>query len=376
MLRGIEGFDWLPANAGSPTSIMGLLAHNACYNPYNFADPQWRTLPGRFGGNCLWQNQNGLYSHSSWTVFLPRTAVTMQEGRLGIAIWRDYATGGNPVFCVYDAANTAPQISVEFGSMGVIRVWRGEVGSGTLLVSTPAGTYFNDTWLYCELGYKIDPSVGYVTVKVNAGVPAHLDGIVVNLTSANTQNTGRNVCDSYGIGRRDEGVGVSIASYLFDDIYWADRTGTYNTDYLGNVRVQMMSSSGPGPITQLSIGGSSPLPANWQNVQDWWTDEAQYVYAPYVGGAGFYDLYAMNPIVNQGTIFGIQLRSAMRQDDATQIEGGNVLKSGATTYYGAPALMNETYSYIKDILETDPNTSTGFVYSNLNAVYMGPQRVA
>lgn len=385
-LRVAESWDWIPPGS-SGAAIDAFLSRQGCYNPA--AADVFKITTGRFAGNGLQFSAN--WGPGAGSVVSPmvqpyappgKPAVTITEGRMGGAMYVSSGNGmASAVVAVFDMAGAGlgpngEQISVEFGQYGIIQVWRGKAIGGTLLATTPAVAYLMDTWFSWEVGYKIDPTVGYVTVKINAGVPTYLTGIVVALTNVNTQATSHNTSDSYALEACNHDSGNRIVIYTVTDFYVDDVAGAQNNDFLGCVRTQYSLTIGPGAVTGLSIGGSSPAATNWQSVQDTALDEAQYVFAPFSGGAGLYDLYAMNPLVNQGPIFGVQTRVAMRQDDATQIEGGVVVKSGATTVDGAPRLLNETYTYIKDIFELDPNTGLAWLYGAVNSLQMGPQRVA
>jgi hypothetical protein len=367
--RVTEGFDWLK---GVPSgSVSACMSADLFYEAPigGGGPPAWTTGSGRFGGLCLVANWAAGYSNPTnpWVLL---TGVVVAEGYVGAAIYRQgQNTGRNPVLGVFDAVNAGYQLCVELTDYGVVNLWRGVPGSGALLAQSAAGSFADNTWIFVELGFLLDPSVGWATVKINAGVPAHDTGIVIALTNVNTQATARALTDSICLTDHRANLNGTVA---WDDLYFNDADGSTNNSFIGNVRVQQLQAAAPGAVTDLTIAGSSPAATNWQSVSDFKLDEAQFVETP---TAGDYDLYGMAPMVNTGPVFALQARSAMRQDDATEIEGGNVLKSGATTVYGTPQLMSEGYVYVKDIFETDPNTGLGWLAAAVNAVQVGPQKV-
>jgi hypothetical protein len=368
-LRVIEGYDWIPA--GHNTFNYLLAADDYYWVGTTFP---WATIAGAFGGSALGIGGD-IFPPSQKAPACLLTGVSVQSGTIGCRVYRGSSDTCDPTICVFDTTNNLAQISFSFSYFGVIKVWRGAPWAGGVVIAqTPAGAYFMDNTFYFEASWTIDPAVGSVVAKVNAGVPAHLTGVVINLPTANTQGSSVNTSDSVAIGYYCYSGGTVLASGPnFDDLYMVDTAGSVNTAFLGNVRVQLLQTSGAGAHTGLSIGGSSPAATNWQSVQNWQLNDAQYVYTP---TTGVYDLYTVSPMVNTGTVFGVQVRGAMRQDDATEIEGQNLIYSSGVQGTTTPRLLSETYAFYKDILEADPNTGTGWLAAAVNAAQIGILKAA
>jgi hypothetical protein len=88
------------------------------------------------------------------------------------------------------------------------------------------------------------------------------------------------------------------------------------------------------------------------------------------------DLYTVQAIVNGAAVFGVQISSALRQDDATQIVARNVLQTHGTLYYGADDYLNQTYTVYEDIWDLNPFTGVGWTGAEANALEAGVELVS
>lgn len=368
-LRVIEGFDWFPSGQSWRDYLFAADAFYWIGNPVTF-----NTVGGAFGGSAICHGGDIFPADGRYPIVL-LTGVSPSSGTIGCRVYRNGSDTAHPMLVVYDTTNTYGHLSFVFSYFGSLEVWRGipGIGTATLLAKTPSGTFFMDNWFYFEAQFVISATVGSVLCKINAGVPTHLTGIVVNLTNVDTLATASATTDGIGVGYYPTTSGTVQALGAFDDLYMTDTAGAVNTGFLGNVRVQQLMTASAGATTDLSIGGSAPAGSNWASRHDWQLQEYQYVYTPTTGQ---FDLYNVAPMINTGTVFGVQVRGAMRQDDATEIEGQNLLYSAGVQGTTTPRLMSETYAYYKDILETDPNTGLGWLAANVNAVQIGTLKAA
>lgn len=358
MLRYLNGFDFYPTGNGQV---------NAVADGFFGSNPNAMTgvSPGRFSkGKTIQSNSVIFFSSNFYDPVGQR--FTTEECVIGMAIYIPKSVAGLPGyhygFGVYDGeGGVGNQILFKFEETGIIRLYRGGP-QGTLLATTAAGTFNLDEWFWFEVKVKIHNSSGLAECRVNT---------VTKISFVGDTHSGTPLLGAaYGwdnLHWYQDADNVTTRVFNWDDVYVLDDTGTDNTDYLGNVRVNTQFTVGAGDLTQFSRVGSAG--SNWDTVNETALDDTQYVYD---GTVGQKDLYAMDPNVAALNIFGVQVRGAYRQDDSTQIVARNIIKTGGTIYEGSnDHYLSGTYKYFRDIWELNPNTGVGWVSADLNAIQAG-----
>lgn len=360
-LRVIDGFDYATTGlTDTQYSTMWAAADWYFWAGSPFGTQQNIAKVGRYGFGYAFCFSN-IYANMSYTKPIGESVSTGYLG-FGLYISTTGVNNQNFLVCFYDGVANLPQFTIQFCANGVIKAYRGDTDTGTLLATTPVGQYLLDQYFQFEVGGTISSSAGYIEVRINTKT-------VITLNSINTQNTTISTFDSIQL-RMEGGYGAS-ADVRVDDLYFCDSAGSINNNFLGTVRVFTQLTAGAGSTTDFSKYGSQPT--NWQTVQNKLLDDSQYVYD---ATNGQYDLYDMQAVVTGPTVHGVQIRGAYRQDDATQVNAHNVLKSGSTQVEGADHLINQTYTYYTDIWELDPNTGVGWLGTNVNLIQAGPKKQA
>lgn len=357
----VDGFDWFPSGQGSAArSILwaanNMFAINAPSTTQDYPD----VTTGRFGfGQAMaWQPSTG----DQMGYVIPIGA-TPQTGFFGFALYCDKSqtASSGACFYFYDAVTNAPQICIKFAKNGVVQIFRGDSVSGTLLANSLAGSWQEDEWFHAEIKATIaSAGAGSVEVRINT-VP------VVQLVGATTQATANAYFDSVGI----EAPHNSLKRYNFlvDDMFVNDTTGAQNNSWSGNLRVKTQFMIANGATDQFTIGGSAPAPTNWQSVLNQSLDDTEYVYDSNVGDI---DLYTPDPNLNSPLVRSLQVRMALRQDDATQRAARAVLRIGGTNYpAGADEYTNQTYTFYKQRWELNPATGVSFTGADVNGLQAG-----
>lgn len=357
-LRVIEGFDFMPSglSASERARIYGAKGY---YNWNSGID----VATGRFAfGKAMWQ-PSGITSTGLYGSKIP-IGSAVSDGYTGLAVFVGTGVSNQigGIITFHDGLTDAPQVTVVFYLNGIVQVWRGLPASGTLLVQTPTASFQEDQWFYGEARCKVDPTAGQVEVRINTKT-------VISLVAANTQATVNGTYDLIGVGFYNWGV-AQRAFYGFDDMYFCDTAGGANNNFLGNCRVMTQFVTGNSTPQNFAIGGSSPAATAWQSLLNTNLDDTKYIHD---GTAGDSSLFTIEAIVNAPMVFGIAASAAARMDDATQRTERNVIKSGSTTATGADHLINQTYTFYKDIWETNPATGVGFTGAELNALLIGPK---
>jgi hypothetical protein len=93
----------------------------------------------------------------------------------------------------------------------------------------------------------------------------------------------------------------------------------------------------------------------------------------YSGVPGDFDLYLIDPLINSPYVFGVQVKGAVRQDDATQRFYRNTLLSDMTQVYGATYATDSNYSFVIDMFEENPDTMLPWLDTEVNAIEIGPE---
>jgi hypothetical protein len=358
----IDGWDYYP-NGGS---VQVQAEADGWYNGAG----NLTTYPGRFGKGLSLGFSGSVFNQSVGEAIGRR--YTTETAIIGQAIFWPVGGGSGFQFTINDAqGGQGPQVMLQFENLGVIRLYRfigtGGGGGSTLIATTAAKVWHTDEWNYIEIKVKVATAGGIVEVRVNKVVVLSFIG-----------NTGNSVAPVLGLPYGWDSIGWSGSlsfnddtnTLRWDDRYISDDTGLSNTDYLGNVRVNLQKTIGVGDVTQMSVFGAA---ANWDAVNEPELTEVEYVYDSVMG---HYDLYQMDPNVTAQNILAVQLTGAHRQDDSTQLKSHLVLKTHATEYEGADHYLAQTYHYYRDLWELNPNTGVGWTAAELNAIQAGQKVLA
>ncbi|HEY2178094.1 MAG TPA: hypothetical protein VGH15_05880 [Caulobacteraceae bacterium] len=362
MLLRVDGFDYIPlASAQNALTASHLTGGGWRFQPGALQD-YYRPaiIAGVFGwGHALFVDAvfGAGPTYTNPNMVLPLGVSATASGVVGARMFRGSGTIASPCLRLYDAVTNAPQLTVSLDAMGIIRLWRGDIG-GTLLAASDAGAFDDDRWMTVELKATINTSTGEAEVRVNTGS-------VIHVVSTNTQATGVAGFDAVSVGCQI--VGNAQAAFALDDLYVCDLTGSVNNDFLGAVQVRTQFMAGAGATTDFTPNGAG---TNWQAASNFGLDDTTYVSDGVVGDL---DTYTVQAVVNASIVHGVQVRGAMRQDDATQITARQVLKAGSTQVTGADHLTNESYQYYFDIWELDPDTGLGWTGTEVNAIQVGPK---
>lgn len=362
MLYRIDGFDYYPS-AGS-------VQVNAEADGWYNGAGGLAMFPGRFGKGQSMGFSGSVFNQTVSEAIGKRW--TTETTVIGQAIFWPQGGGSGFQFIINDGqGGQGPQFMLQFETLGIIRLYRYTSAGGAssvLIATTPAKAWHLDEWNYIELKFKVHPTAGTVELRVNK--------VVVMSFAGNTGCTTAPVLSlAYGWDSISWSGSLSFNddtnNLRWDDRYILDDTGSNNTDYLGNVRVNTQLTVSPGDLTEMSVFGAS---ANWDAVNESALTEAEYVYSSLVGAR---DLYTMDPNVTAQNIFGVQVTGAYRQDDSTQMKAHNLIKTHATLYESAvDQFLAQTYHYYRDMWELNPNTGVGWTAAELNAIQAGQKLLA
>ena len=210
--------------------------------------------------------------------------------------------------------------------------------AGTLL-EIASFTVVIDTWYYIELKVKIgDTTTGTWELRVN-GVTVAQD-----VGGGDTQNGGTAFVNKVVIG----GVQGNELTVV-DDLYICDTTGTYNNDFLGDVRVYYSPPDANGTNVAWAASAGTDEECVDETAPNSDTD--------YISTATPADKesFAFAALGITGNVKAVQTSLFARKDDAGSRTIRELCRSGGTNYVGASASIGDTYLYYCEIREINPD---------------------
>jgi hypothetical protein len=274
------------------------------------------------------------------------------QGYIGFAYQQVTFVGQNMDFLVLlGDSNTTTKLSLRWPSnaSGNLQIVRGD---GTVLATTSTPVILSaSTWYYLELGWKIDPSAGFATLRCN--------GVQVATFSGNTRNGTASSCDNFYLGN---GAQMNNGPH-FDDLYLCDNAGTTNNNFLGDVRVYTLPPTGAGANTGLT---PSTAP-NWDCV-----NETPPSATDYVSGTSGKDTYATTDLpATAASVLGVQVGAVAKKSDAGARSLKTTVRRGSTDYSDAGTVLGTSDVTLLSVRETDPSTSAAWTNAAVNAMEIG-----
>jgi len=218
--------------------------------------------------------------------------------------------------------------------------------------------YEPDSWNYFEAKVKIGNGTdGHIVVRLN-------EQEMINWTGDNkyTGPTG------FQISR----FGAHFHSYytfLIDDLYVAGSEGSYNNDFLGDVRIDVINPNGAGNYTDLTPSAG----ANYECVDEAIIDESDYVEGANVGEKDSYSYADVPTDLDDASIFGIDIRNiSQRTAGSDNIKIDALLRTGSTDYNSASEIsLTDSWTGKDFMFEKDPSDSGDWTQAKINACEFG-----
>lgn len=338
------------------------------FDHYAFADvaTKWTTTTGAAQSLNATGGRRGtpsfrLTSAGSSLTYLQKSLDAQQTWTVGFALKvAGLPSASNDILALVDGSNVHATLRLNTtGSLSVTR-------NGTVL-GTSANIISSGSFNYYEMKVKIDDTVGTYDVQVNGAN-------VLTGTGADTRNAGNATADTIRIGNAIVAGNNALFLYDFDDVYICDATGSANTTFLGDVRVDAYLPSGNGNSSQLvnDLGNSTNNSTHVDETAP--NGDTDYVQSATVSQK---DTYAFTDMSHTpSSIFGVQILMSAKKDDAGTRSIAAVTRSGGTDTDGATQALSTAYVYYREMRETDPNTSAAWTKTNFNAAEFGAKVAA
>lgn len=299
----------------------------------------------------------GMYfvTRSNGDSWFQRNIVSTQTIIVGVAIYIEAACPDFNSDCKLidfkDSGTT--QVSLDLTNDGQLKIKRNGVLLATAGFTIPTATY-----VYIEAKVLIATGTG-------GSVVARLNGASTSThSSLNTSATGNAYAGSVRIG--SVASGDSNASMRFDDVYIADTTGSYNNDFIGDVRIYAVFADGAGDSTQLALTGAA---TNWQAIsENPPNSDTSYVASATVTDKDLYN-YATVPTAAIIPAVVVWLRARKDSGGTRSVRGLSKL-SGTEVDSGADVPLNTTYTFHLELFERDPATNA-WTGTNFNSSQFG-----
>ena len=291
------------------------------------------TTTGRFGGICriVWQQDACIY---------PFNPVLTGTITTGMAFLSQNVAGARYMFDLGNARLVY--------SNGFLIIRRADTD---VQVAISASSYWQapNVWRYIEMQYV--PATGAVTVRVD-GVSA------VSGTVPTTANVSSIIL---------KGPGYLIFDYdFYDDLYVLDSSGTTNTTWLGDVRVQTLYPNADGANSALTPSTGT---AHAVLVDEPTPNTTDYVSSSTPGAKDTYQFQDLNS--NTAGVYGLEVTNYSHKDAAGPGSMANVVRSGGTDYTQPAQPLSASWTANKDLLNTNPATSAPWTVSDVNSAEFG-----
>jgi len=312
---------------------------------YAIADDSYlRIQDGRFDGRSL-----RLWYSSSESLRTP-SITTDTTIVVGAAIKR-MGADNQYIHRLFDDDNLGINILLPGDSTDLI------VRNGATVLERIRADIRINRWYFVELKVVAHATTGSYEVRVNGSTVA--------------SDSGLDTTASGGLGYYDQ-VGFTTVNLLgsvlhLDDLYICDGSGTLNTSFLGNKRVVTIRPNDDYAATFTTV---EPSGDHYATVDEAECDDA----TSYIEGAtGDKDLFEYADLpADFNSITGLEVNTQVRETDATSFDIITVVRSDGTEYPDSgQAVGDSDYTSRRQLLETDPDTSSAWLRADVNAAQFG-----
>ena len=293
---------------------------------------------GRFAGQAF---RIGGTNGGSFNIPLPATV-----SGLAIGVAFRFSSLGDPRRTIeFRDSSLSVICAVHVRTNGTLELTRGSISATNTLITSSSGLVAINTWYYLEVEFTRNASTGSASIYLNGS----------QVATGSSLNTGATDISNIGISASVSGAAVNGD---FDDIYITNRATR-----IGECRIDLLKPDADDSVAWSRSSGST----NYTLVNEGPSDgDTSYIYSSTVSQV---DQYSLGNLGTTPTnIYAVRAVTVARKDDAAtkQIRAG--LRSGSTTSNGATKSLTSNYVVYDDFWETDPNTSSAWTISALDAL--------
>lgn len=309
-------------------------------------------------------------------------AVEASAGRRGGGAFKSYTSSGFITKTLPASYETAicgfafSPISVGVSSRNILEFLDGatlhlalryNIAGGTIsvmlgaavLATTSVAIGVGGGYAYVEFKATIHDTVGSYELRIN-GVAA------LSASNVDTRNGGNASINAIKLGNS----GTSGHTAYFCDLYVCDASGSVNSDFLGDVRIDTIYPNGAGTHQSWTPSTGTDHAALVDEMAPNTTD---YLTG---GAAGTKETLGLQDLTVNGAILGIQANNAIAKTDAGACTIKNLIRSGSTESSGPTFAPSTSYLYSSSIHEADPATGAPWLTAAINALEAGAEVVS
>ena len=311
---------------------------------------------GRLGiGKCLNYYNTGF---GTWTFKFPNSFYIGRDNVemiMGFAFKIDASYGSSPTVFKFEGGASATYstwVSLVFGE-GSITAQYAYIGSNTI----GSFSYNYNQWHYLEVKQIIgDAGVGKIIVRLD-------EQEFINWTGD---------CRWSDYPLYPERIYLGIPQdwdIYIDDIYMGDTDGTFNNDFLGDVRIDTIRPNGAGNYAQMIPSAGN----NYECVDEISFDDSDYIEGANVGDKDSYSFPDVPTDLDDTAIYGVVLRNVSQRTAGTDnIKIDGLIRTGSTDYNSPSEISLPDDWATKDfIFEKDPSDSAIWTKTKINACEFG-----
>lgn len=289
--------------------------------------------------------------NNSGSGFLEKSVASAGTYYVGVAMYFDYAGNFETAQGIITfMEGTTTHVDLRF-STGATSSTLTVTRNGTTL-ATGTTTIAKSTWYYIEMMVTVHDSTGAVIVRVNEVED-------INISGVDTRNGVTGVTNKIRLWNSGSSGGTN-PGLTVDDFY------IDSSQFQGDCKVELSLPTGAGTTTQFTPSAGS----NFQNVDDTSPDDdASYNSSSTVGQIDTFQMGNLNTV--SGSVKAVQVAVKWRKDDAGSRTGRRVVRVGTTNYESADVAVLDTYTYSIGIYNQNPDTSSAWTISDVNALEAG-----
>lgn len=229
--------------------------------------------------------------------------------------------------------------------------------SATELTASAPGLISTDVWNYIEWKITISDTVGAYEVKLN-GLS------VIDDTGQDTQNiVGNSTINQIRFLTQN----TAGAFTYWDDLYIGNTDGTFNNDFLGDIKIECLMPDTDASYQEWSVIPSGTHFSTIDEIPP--NGVSDYVYSSGVGAVDTYNFQSL--ATTSGTVFGIQVVPFMRKDDAGSRTISPVFNIDTVLYSGSVISVTDSYTYHPSIIEKNPDTDGAWTINDISILEAG-----
>lgn len=336
-------------------------------------------VAGRSSGGWAFQSSGtGGSSGGAFSYLQANLGSDVQRVTFGCAF--QFNSGPSGMYILQFLDSNSAGINVYFNT--ALRTMTIQRGGTTLFTTTVS--YGVGRWHYLEIAMFISSTVGWIEARLDsASAGGYYGSTGTNRATANGNTQGGTLAGVRFVNVGGNNIGANQPWDLrFTDLVIMNGAATDaaqpNNDFLGDIRVVGLPTSGVGAHTDFAIGGTVPQATNWQSVNR----------SPVPGDASFVTANAVN---NQDTyaltdlpagtlaVYALSVGVITRKTDAGVRNVTPLLRWAAggplDVPMGAGAGLQTTYGYIGSIQGVRPDNAA-WTPADINALEAGERITA